>query len=297
MLEGETGMTLAIIIASAGRRDVLALMLQHLQRQSRRPDVVVLSTPGPDDVPDLSAISLNIRILHGSKGLTRQRNTALNHVAGRFNILTFFDDDFLPASHYLERLIHSFESNSHFAVIHGNVIADGAHNEGYGFEEGLRILVAAEAATAGPVKISDHFGAYGCNMSIRGALVGDRRFDERLVLYGWQEDMDFTNQFGRFGRIVSDSGMIGVHLGVKSARVTGTRLGYSQIVNPIYLVRKGTMPASYAARLMARNLLANAAKSIVPEPWIDRRGRLYGNLIACSHVVRGKIEPEFVLKL
>jgi glycosyltransferase involved in cell wall biosynthesis len=290
-------MTVGVIIASAGRREILAQMLEHLQLQSRCPDEVVISTPGPDDVPCLSGISLKIRVLHGPKGLARQRNTALADVAGRFDVLTFFDDDFLPASSYLERLERAFETNPSFAVVHGNVIADGAHNEGYTFEQGRRFLDDAAAANRGTSEISDHPGAYGCNMSMRGHLIGDRRFDERLVLYGWQEDIDFTSQFRRYGRIVSDSKIIGVHLGVKSGRVTGTRLGYSQIVNPVYLVRKGTITPTYAARLMARNMLANVAKSVRPEPWIDRRGRLYGNLIAVAHVARGKIEPEFVLNL
>jgi len=48
---------------------------------------------------------------------------------------------------------------------------------------------------------------------------------------------------------------------------------------------------------MGRNLAANILKSLRPEPYVDRRGRLNGNLYGLSHVLRGRIEPEYILKL
>jgi hypothetical protein len=48
---------------------------------------------------------------------------------------------------------------------------------------------------------------------------------------------------------------------------------------------------------MLRNLLANAAKSFWSEPYIDRRGRLRGNMLAAWHLLRGKVEPEYILNL
>jgi hypothetical protein len=123
------------------------------------------------------------------------------------------------------------------------------------------------------------------------------RFDERLVLYGWQEDIDFTNQLRRHGKIVSLGKLIGVHLGAKSGRVSGIKFGYSQICNPVYLMLKGTMPPSFGLELMSRNVLANIVKSLRPEAYIDRRGRLRGNILAALHLIRGRVEPEYILKL
>ena len=73
--------------------------------------------------------------------------------------------------------------------------------------------------------------------------------------------------------------------------------GYSQIVNPVYLVRKGTMRFKHAGLLMIRNILANHVKSFRPEAWIDRRGRAKGNRRALMDVARGVIEPTRVLKI
>ena len=74
--------------------------------------------------------------------------------------------------------------------------------------------------------------------------------------------------------------------GIKAGRVSGKRFGYSQVVNPVYLIRKGTIPRASRCRLMARNLAANLVRSLRPEPYIDRRGRLRGNVLAPARAER-----------
>ena len=134
-------------------------------------------------------------------------------------------------------------------------------------------------------------------MSVRSSLIGQLRFDERLVLYGWQEDIDFTSQLRQSGKVVCVHDIRGVHLGVRAGRVSGERFGYSQVANPIYLIRKGTVPAAFALRLLFRNIAANLIYSLKPESFIDRRGRLRGNLKALCHATLGRVEPEYILKL
>ncbi len=68
-------------------------------------------------------------------------------------------------------------------------------------------------------------------------------------------------------------------------------------MNPIYLIGKGTMKRWYGLRLICRNLAANTVKSLNPEPYIDRRGRLKGNLIGFAHVLTRRAHPEYILKL
>jgi hypothetical protein len=41
-----------------------------------------------------------------------------------------------------------------------------------------------------------------------------------------------------------------------------------------------------------RNLSSNFGRAARPEPFIDRRGRLRGNLLALADVFRGRLEPE-----
>ncbi|WP_430450503.1 glycosyltransferase family 2 protein [Rhodophyticola sp.] len=137
------------------------------------------------------------------------------------------------------------------------------------------------------------YSTYGCNMAVRGTAVRahPERFDTTLPLYGWLEDLDFSRRMAAFGRIVENPQLRGVHLATKTGRISGLRLGYSQIANPVYLVRKGTYHWARALKLMTGNVLANSAKSLWPEPWIDRRGRLTGNLLAFRDLLRGRCRP------
>lgn len=287
---------LAVVIATAGRKELVARLLSHIAEQESPPDEIFLAVADAAHLPEGSWPGLNVSVVFGKPGSSAQRNAALNHALGRFDILTFMDDDFIPAADYLDGVRRAFADNPSWAVLMGHVIRDGVKTGGIDWNEGIETL-RAEAGRVRTGKTVDHVGAYGCNMSVRASIVGDLRFDERLVLYGWQEDIDFTSQLRQRGRVVCLHDLRGVHLGHRTGRVSGKRFGYSQVANPVYLVRKGTVPATFAYSLMFRNLVANLVRSIRPESFVDRRGRLYGNLLALSHVATGRVEPEFILKI
>jgi GT2 family glycosyltransferase len=292
-------MRVCIIIPTLNRTFLLPAILAHLDEQTAPPSEVILSAPDERHVVDYPAKNYKLSFVFGSKGLCAQRNRAMCHASKSADVITFFDDDFLPANDYLENLVRTLDEHPDWAVITGTVIADGAKGPGLTFKEGLALLRESERSRASEdlESTSKHVGAYGCNMSMRAAQIEELRFDERLVLYGWQEDIDFTSQLRRYGDVVQLGRLTGVHLGAKSGRVSGVKLGYSQVCNPIYLVIKGTMPPRFALELMSRNLLANALKSLWPEPHIDRKGRLRGNILAGLHLLRGRVEPEYILKL
>ena len=290
-------MRLAVIIPTLGRSGQVARLLRHLGGQTRLPDEVILSAPDATHVELPGRSPFPVSVVFGPKGLAAQRNKALVPSLGRFDIITFFDDDFVPSSEYLEQVEQAFAGDDGWAVVMGRVVRDGATNAGLTWQDAEAALREANDKTHHGPLVVDHVGAYGCNMSVRSSLVGDLRFDERLVLYGWQEDIDFTSQLRSRGRVVCVASITGVHLGIKSGRTSGTRLGYSQVANPIYLIRKGSVPASFALPLMFRNIAANLAKSLWSEPYVDRRGRLRGNMLAILHVAMGRIEPEYILKI
>ena len=290
-------MKLALIIPTLGRPGQVKRLLAHLARQSRLPDEVIVSAPDAShvDLPEISPFPISLAL--GSRGLAAQRNAAMAPALGRFDIITFFDDDFVPADDYLELVERSFAADDGWAVVMGRVVRDGAGNAGLTWDDAAAALGASRDGEPVRAQVVDHVGAYGCNMSIRARLVRELRFDERLVLYGWQEDIDFTSQLRSRGRVVCVSAITGVHLGLKAGRVSGKRFGYSQVANPVYLVLKGSVPASFALPLMGRNVVANLARSLWPETYVDRRGRLHGNLLALVHVLSGRIEPEYILKI
>ena len=290
-------MKLGLVIASQGRPDTLQQVLMNLVSQPRIPDDIVISVVAPTDIPEISPSITNVRKIFGSAGLTSQRNRGMSGLIDTADVIVFIDDDFIVGDDYFLNVERIFEQDGSIVGVTGEVIADGANSPGLTFDEGLQFAKQYRKREQPATVMRDIGGTYGCNMAFRTASIGSVRFDERLPLYGWQEDLDFCGALRGAGRIVRTNIIWGVHLGTKRGKGSEVRLGYSQIVNPIYIASKGNMSIGYAFRLVAKNLLANLVKSIRPESYVDRRGRLRGNLIGMLHLMTGRLTPEYILKM
>ncbi|MDR3508842.1 MAG: glycosyltransferase [Caulobacteraceae bacterium] len=289
----------AVGFATAGRRELLTETVKELGRQTRPPDEILICPATPDDVDETAIRALAtcpVKILHGPRGLPAQRNMIL--AATEADLLVFFDDDFFMAPTWLEQAERLLQERADVLMLTGEVIADGAPNQGYDAETARSLLAADRPPTdTAPIR---KYNAYGCNMAFKMAPVraANLRFDEALPLYGWLEDVDFSRALvARGGLILRTPLCRGVHLGTKGGRTSGLRYGYSQIANPLHLARKGTMTPWRAAWQMAQNLGANWTKVLKPEPWVDRRGRVKGNFIGLMDLLRGRLRPQNILNL
>lgn len=289
-------LTIAVVVASRGRPQELGDLYGCLQAQTRPPAQLVLSVTDRSDLPD-DAERWEADLVFGPAGSCKQRNRALDNIRPDIDVIAFFDDDYVPREDALELCIDLFRDHSEVVGANGHLVADGINGPGISFEEARRLLAESATASNGPAKLRSADGLYGCNMAFRATAVGGIRFDECLPLNGWQEDIDFSALVGRKGVLVQGGAFVGVHRGVKGARVSGRRFGYSQIVNPAYLARKGTMKPAYALKIGVKNVVANAIRSFAPEPWADRRGRLIGNVLGLSALIRGRGDPRLILDL
>jgi GT2 family glycosyltransferase len=289
-------MRLGLVIATYRRPDILKTTLTHLFSQPHIPDHIVISAVNSTDIPDLGPHSGKVQVLFGSAGLTAQRNKGLGYLIQCTDVIAFIDDDFIVGKNYFLSVKNIFAQNASIVGATGVVIADGAQSGGLAFEEGVRLVDEFHSGEVAPT-IWDVRGTYGCNMAFRTASIGPLRFDERLPLYGWQEDMDFSGALRHVGRITKTTLFWGVHLGTKNGKHSEVRLGYSQIINPAYIWNKGNMSFAYALRLSVKNLLANIVKSICPESYVDRRGRLRGNAIGVFYLLTGRLLPEHILDM
>lgn len=289
---------LAVVVASLGRPDALADLLHDMRQQSQPPDQIILSVTSETDLPPRSTIDDGVMVLIGLKGSCAQRNLGITHLPDDCDIVLFCDDDYVPSRYMTERVRAFFAANPDVAGASGRLLADGIHGPGITSTLAQCIVSAYDGGTAPPsIPRKDRYGLYGCNMAFRKSAIGTIRFDERLPLYGWQEDIDFSAQVSRHGRIVSTHAFAGVHRGVKAGRSSGLRVGYSQVMNPVYLTRKGTMRGKYAARMIARNVASNLYRTLHPEPWVDRWGRVRGNWLGLFDLARGRITPERIIKM
>jgi len=287
-------MRVAVIIATKGRPQALAELLRLLECQSQLPLLVVISATAGGDVESPIATALNLECVYGPPGLTAQRNKGLAQINGRADVAVFFDDDFAPAENWLEQCARLFLVEPDIAGANGVIVRDGVKGEPVSWQE-ARLLIARRAPDQ--IILSKIPDLYGCNMAFRMSAIAEMQFDERLVLYGWLEDKDFSRKAAKNGGLVQCNLLVGVHLGLQSGRVSGKKYGYSQVVNAWYLYRKGTLSLREATVNILKALTANAAKAVGTQGHIDRRGRLRGNLVGVAHLLSGTCRPERAAQL
>jgi hypothetical protein len=284
----------AIGIASAGRPATLLETVDYLTGLQNRPERIFVCVPDVKDAAGL-AEPPGVELMVGSRGLTCQRNRILRAAVLDTDLLIFLDDDFIPAPNFIPRMEAVFAREPDVTIATGEVLADGILDGGLTMSDALEVIAAAGERA---MSVTEVYNAYGCNMAVRLKAVKEHglAFDEQLPLHGWLEDVDFSRSIARYGRSVRVAGACGVHLGVKSGRQPGRRLGYSQIANPAHLMRKGTMSKGRAVAQIGRNILANAVGVLLSDRSIDRRGRFGGNMLALADLLRGRASPSRILE-
>jgi glycosyltransferase involved in cell wall biosynthesis len=287
----ESQIRLVVGIATRSRPTILGETIAFLAKQERQPDQIVVAYAEPVDIGDALHRFPHVTFIQTPLGLTRQRNAILALVRDS-DILLFIDDDFYLDPHYLTITERFLVENPGVVASTGRVLADDVKGPGLTVEQAKSIVASSNGAQC-EQRITPTFLAYGCNMCLRLAPVREHglRFDETLPLYGWYEDWDFSCQMASFGSIVHISNACGVHLSTKVGRITGARMGYAQVANPIYLARKGTFPWSKVLKFIVGPCLKNLVCSLAPEAHVDRLGRFCGNITAFRDLLAGTLNP------
>jgi len=284
-----------VVVATVGRAELTSQTVARLALQTRTPDGVLVVGAGPEDVAGVTAGSLPLKVEFAKKGSCSQRNHALDAIENDCDLIAVFDDDFVPAFDFLAQAEAFFIARPDVVGVNGHLLADGARGPGISLNEACRLV--EDHVRPGTTAEEPLQSLYGCNMVLRASAIRGLRFDENLPLYGWQEDVDFTYRLKAEGPLLKIGNLIGVHMGVKVGRTPGKKLGYSQIANPLYLLKKRTIPRKLAAKLLIKGPLANLVKAVRPEPYIDRRGRLFGNLMAIRDLLIGRIHPRRIVDI
>lgn len=299
-------MNVYVVVATKGRAKEVYTLLTMLKQQSCPIEEVIVVGHEQSDIQGLdqhpSTIAGEASLHLSPKGSCHQRNWGLDVIKERRSdtdwFVVFFDDDFRPHNDWIKECADRFNNEPEVIGTTGYVLADGVHMvRGYTEDESQQ-YINGEISPALPKNDEVNPAAlYGCNMAFRGVFAKDNRFDENLPMYGWQEDYDYSSRAAKMGVLVYTYSAIGVHLGASNGRTSGVRFGYSQIANPIYLVKKGTMPMSKLRTLMSRNIISNVFRTVTFCQKRDYRGRLYGNLLAFKDLLTGKCHPTRINEL
>ena len=288
---------LTAIIPSANRASVLHETVISLTNQSLKPDEILISVAEPErDVTQPTLRIPGVRVVVGPEGLTQQRNTAIAGLRSDCTLVSFFDDDVELHPEYLLRCRSFLSEHTEVAGVSGHPVADGRLIGEITRHEAVRLLT--DRPLRPPPGHRPRFALAGFDMTVRRDVVEKVKFDERLSLYGVYEDFDFSVQCKRFGLLMTVDRCLLVHLRAGASRVSSVRLGYAQLVNPLYLWRKGSQEWYPTLHICARSLFGNAAGCVIARQGIsraERRKRLWGNTLGLRDVVLSGLEPELSL--
>jgi glycosyltransferase involved in cell wall biosynthesis len=290
-------MKISVIICSIGRPAILDETVQSLLCQTHMIDEILIGAPSRQHVMESTLQHPRVRFLLTQTGLTIQRNACHSLVKYSSELIAFVDDDMEFSSSYMAAMVALFEESSELIASSGNLIYDGGVGKCLSREHARQLCTASgtELQEGQPIRTMPRRFAYGCNMVYRASAIRNFTFDERLPLYGWLEDSDFSHASTKGRRApVTNCEAYAVHLGWRGGRIADRRLGFSQIVNPFYLWRKSRVFSfphiviQYWLRCMTGNILG----ALCGDPKEDRPGRLQGNLLGLVHLLSGRVDPE-----
>jgi GT2 family glycosyltransferase len=276
----ECSQTVSVVIATSGRPHVLHDTIISIHHQTVTPLEVIICVPDTSSIGSQTAEY--VTVIHTQRGLTNQRNAGLRAATGDF--ILFLDDDIELIREYLEICLRIMAQNPQIALVGG-----------WAFLEGLDRAEALERInTEFPERDSKgdfvpSESCYGCNMFVRSKIARLELFDEKLPLYGWLEDYDWSRRISRHGVIGWSATARVVHLRASTGRMNGCLFGYSQIANPLYLYRKGVMPFGNLASLWLRAIAGNIKGRRSPQ--------LRGHILAFLDVLGRKVDPTRILEI
>jgi GT2 family glycosyltransferase len=268
LMGGRYDMFISIIVITNDRYDDLKKLISNLSSQSLLPDELII-VDSSDSRKNIDTIENSINNTHlirtNLKGTSVQRNIGIKNLDKKSNIVMFLDDDMILDQEYIKVISSVFEGDTE-AVIGGL--------EGYLLQDGklLKDKVNGDEVSYTP-------SLYGCNMSFRVSAIKNIYFDEKLALYGWLEDWDFSFTVSKNYKLLKCNRAYGYHMQSPKSRVNGEKLGYVQIANRYYLNKKHGLKIDYFqfVKHLGANLIRSYKKSYLE--------RFYGNVRALYNVV------------
>jgi GT2 family glycosyltransferase len=170
-------MKCTVIIVTYTRPDCVKTCLEHLRKQTRLPEQIIVVDGSPDEHTRNACAgfpeALYLRNEAGLGHMTRSRNIGLQQATG--DIIAFLDDDSFAHPTWLEELLKPY-SDPAVGGVGGRALRDQPGEEKQGVDQIGRLLPNGEltgnfAADPGRDLEVDHI--IGCNMSWRKSVLSE----------------------------------------------------------------------------------------------------------------------------
>ena len=115
------GDSISVVIASKGRPDFVRETIESLQRQTLKPEQIIIVVPSSEDLPK-NQWGDDVQYIIGPLGLTSQRNKGIRAIPSTVPYVGFFDDDFELKADYLEQAVAFMNANVSSVGISGRLL-------------------------------------------------------------------------------------------------------------------------------------------------------------------------------
>lgn len=249
-------LTSSIIICTKDRLGRMETCLESLFSQSHPPTEIIVVDSGVETAELLlrnyqyRLPKISLRYTTSEPGLTRQRNLGIRLAS--CDILHFLDDDVILERDYVAAIQKTFEGRRATDVVGVSpmlIEPDELSALGVFIR---RLFLLPHAKSTGRL-LPSGFGAYpwngdeanvreihiacGC-CAYRRSLFDKITFDEFFSGYGYMEDLDFSLQAGKQGRILLNPKAVVFHAPAESGRPNLRRMAAMQTINHYYVFRK-----------------------------------------------------------
>ena len=309
-------MSVSVVVCTYQRPDSTVRMLDSLAVQERNPDAVLV-VDASTDTRTAAAVQTwqqhdparqTLRYWHvgdAHRGLTRQRNFALDHVTTDF--VAFFDDDVVLAPNCLGELERVFREDG--SVVGVGCFAGPETTRPRALWRLRRYLGMISSLDAGKYHRSGMSTPWDFDTGQQSVVEGDwipgwgmmwktaaaarARFHEGFAGYSQGEDLDFSLRLGRQGRLLMARRAGLRHLPSPSGRPNAFQRGYMEIYNRYHIHRRGLPDRTsrdviwfaYAwtvdTLLLGRHLIWPTRAATVVQ-------QIAGRLQATQHLLRGR---------
>lgn len=311
----------AVAVCTYKRAAALTRFLDSLAAQDRVPEEVVIVDASTDDETEQSIAArtrrqaladciVYLRVRGGRRGLTRQRNTALQFVTR--DLVAFFDDDIVLQPHCLSELERVHRSLGDSVVGVGAMIENASASPsalwklrrllgivadlrpGSYQRSGMSVPWAFLDRSAGVMR-GDYLPGGAVMWKTEMARAGG--FDEQLTGYGQGEDLEFSLRARACGDLVMSTSARLLHLHEETGRPDHFGLGYMAIHNRYRIHRsrlenrrlRDVLWFTYAWSIDTFFLLRQL---VVPGRSRDVMKQIAGRLAAAADLIAGRHVPH-----
>ena len=250
------GLTVALVIPTYRRHEILRRHLERWRRSDRRPDQLVVVDASPDasvEGPRIAAAFADLfsgrdsaYVVTSVPSISQQRNLALDQLWT--DVVVFADDETDPAPDYLDKLLDVYAADRTRVIggVGGQLddlawrLRDGlatllvkrfarrfSMTDAEAFPRGTRLPASLAGRSLTPAR-----NLYGNRMSFRTELVRTLRFDPLMLRYSFLEDLDLSVRVSRTHDLVIRQDAIIHHEPASAARVTSTTMFLTSFIKP-----------------------------------------------------------------